>query len=189
MADLTVSAAMEGLINVLWAPEGWPNILLWVPNGWHHGGFSFVYGSLKVDRTFYFGRLTAGLTEVSPFQLNLSSCLWVPDGWPHLLLWAPDGWPHRGSHPHQPVILSTPTFLLLVRSDRCPELSVCLGEGGFWLNHFPHAHLRFAVLSVSAAATSATSVTKSCSILGLRVLITAPVPGSPAGCLCSDAIM
>ena len=41
------------------------------------------------------------------------------------------------------------------------------------------------VLPVSAAATSAA---KSGSVLGLQVYISAPVPGSTGGCLCSNAI-
>ena len=65
MADLTVSTAMDGLINVLWAPDSGPQLLLWAKNGWYHGGFHFVYGRLTADRTFSCGRLTNGLTEVS----------------------------------------------------------------------------------------------------------------------------
>ena len=142
MADLTVSAAMAGLTNVLWAPDGWPHLLLWDPNVWTHGGFPFVCGHLTAGPTFSCGRLTDGPTEVSPIQLNLSSRLWDPNGWPHLHLWAPYGWPHGGSHPHQSIVPSMPTYLLRVCSDRRPEFSVRLGGGGWCLNHCPLTHHR-----------------------------------------------
>ena len=137
MADLTVSSAMAGLTNVLWAPDGWPHLLLWAPNGWPHGGFPFVCGCLTAGPTFSCGRMTAGPTEVSPIRLNLSSCLWAQNGWPHLLLWAHDSCPHGGSHPHQSVVPSTLTYLLRFRSDRLPKFSVCLGEGGLVFEPLP----------------------------------------------------
>ena len=111
-------------------PDSWPHLLLWASNGWHHGGFPFVYGRLTARPTFSCGRMTAGLTKISPIRLNLPSRLWAPDGWPHLLLWTPDVWPHGGSHPHQSIFPSTPTYLLRVRSDRRPDFSVRLGGGG-----------------------------------------------------------
>ena len=127
MDDHTVSAAMAGLTISCGRRDGWPHLLLWAPNGWPHGGFPFVCGRLTAGRTFYCGRLAAGPTEVSPIQLNLSSRLWAPNGWPHLILWAPDGCPHGGSHPHQSIVPSTLTSLLLVRSDLCTKVSLRLG--------------------------------------------------------------
>ena len=133
---------MSGLTNVLWAPDGWPHLLLWAPNGWPRGGFPFVCGRLTADPTFSCGRLTSGPTEVSPIRLNLSSRLWARNGCPHLFLWAPDVWPQGGSHHHQSIVPSTPTYLLCVRSDLPPEFFVCLGGGGWCLNHFPLAYCR-----------------------------------------------
>ena len=121
---------------VLWAPDGWPQLLLCTPNSWLQGGFPFVCGRLTAVWTFSCGRLTAGLTEVYSFRLNILSPLWAPDGWHQLLLLAPDGFPHRGSHPHQSVVPSTPTYLLPVRSDRF-DFSVRIGGGGSWLDNFP----------------------------------------------------
>ena len=92
-------------------------------------------------RTLSCGRLTAGLTKVSPLRLNLLYPLWAPNGWPQLLLWAPDGWLHGGSRPHRSFIPSTPTYLLPFPSDHLPDISVRLGGGGLWLDHLPRAHL------------------------------------------------
>ena len=102
-----------------------------------HGGFPFVCGRLTAGPTFSCGNLVAGPTEVSPVQLNLSSCLWAPNGWPQLLLWAPDGWPHGGSHPHRSIVPYTPTYLLRVSSDRHPDFSVLIGGGGVVFEPFP----------------------------------------------------
>ena len=173
---------------------------------------SLFCGRLMAGCTFSCGRLAAGLTEVSPFDsiiplwapngwsylllwapdgwlhggshTQILSPLWVPYGWPQLLLWAPDGWTHRGSHPHQFVFLRRPTSFLSVLT--APIFLSILVEGvyGWTISPTPTS----AVLPISAADTSTTSAAKSGTALCLRVSISAPVPGSPVGCLSSDTV-
>ena len=153
MADRTVSAAMAGLTMSCGRLTAGRTFSC----GRRMAGpteVSLFCGRLMAGRTFSCGRLTAGLTEVSPIRLNLSSHLWAPNGWPHLLLWAPDGWPHGGSHTHQSIVPSTPTYLLLVRSDRRLEVSVRLGGGGLVLEPFPPSPMPPLPLFPSRPATS-----------------------------------
>ena len=79
--------------------------------------------------------------------------------------------------------LRQPTSFTSVLTAAPIFLSVLVGGGGGVRTIAPSPTA--AILSVSAAATSAT---KSCAVLVLQVPITAPVPGSPVGCLCSDTI-
>ena len=111
MVDLTVSAVMAGLTNVLWAPMAGP--------------------------TFSCGRQMAGPTDIYHSSVGAK---WMA---PPSTVGA-DDCPHRG-YPHLPqsIVLSTPTYLLRVRSVRRPEFPVRIGGGGGWcLNHLPFTHCR-----------------------------------------------
>ena len=104
MDDLTVSAAMAGLTNVLWAPDGWPHLLLWA--------------------------LMDGPTEVSPIRLNILSRLWASNGWTHLILWAPMAGPTEVPFPINPSSrLRRPTSSASVMSAAPSFLSVLVGGG------------------------------------------------------------
>ena len=89
----------------------------------------------------------------------------------------------------QSIVLSTPTYLLRDHSVCRPNYSVRLGGGGVGVLIISPSHTASSVvISFSAYATSPT---KSCAVLSLRVPMfvkSAPVPVSPVGYLLSDAI-
>ena len=153
MAGLTdVLWAPDGSTHLLlWVPGRWPH------EGFPHPTQYIVTfcGRQMSGPTFSCGSRTAGHTKVSLLSVG-TKWLATPspmgaDVWPHRGFPYPtksivqsvgaewlappspvgaNGWPHGGSHPHQSIVLSTPTYLLCVRSDRRPKFSVPLGGGG-----------------------------------------------------------